>query len=108
MAYIMDEYTKAELEATPRDTGSGLMIVEDGKIAGVPVFCTNYINDGENNFIGFGCWGNQPLQGFGDISLIIDPYTKAKANAVQLVLNSDWSTDTLHAEAFVLGKCAAE
>lgn len=108
MAYIMDEYTKAELEATPRDTGSGLMIVEDGKIAGVPVFCTNYINDGENNFIGFGCWGNQPLQGFGDLSLIIDPYTKAKANAVQLVLNSDWSTDTLHAEAFVLGKCAAE
>lgn len=105
MAYIMDEYTKAALEATPRDAGSGLMIVEDGKIAGIPVFCTNYINDAANNFIGFGCWGNQPLQSFGEISFITDPYTKAKANAVQLILNADWATDTLRPEAFVLGKC---
>lgn len=108
MAYIMDEYTKAELEATPRATGSGLMIVEDGKIAGIPVFCTNYINDATNNFVGFGCWGNQPLQSFGEISFITDPYTKAKANAVQLILNADWATDTLRPEAFVLGKCTVE
>lgn len=106
MAYVMDEYTKSQLESTPRDNGSGLMIVEDGKIAGVPVFCTNYINNSTNTFVGFGCWANQPLQQFGEISFIIDPYTKAKQNSIVMTLNADFAIATLREEAFVLGKCA--
>lgn len=106
MAYVMDEYTKAELEATPRDAGSGKMIVEDGKIAGVPVFCTNYINTASGTFIGFGCWANEPCQQFGDFRLVVDPYTGAKKDVVQATLNADWAMTTLRAEAFILGECA--
>lgn len=108
MAYIMDEYTKAMLECTPIDAGSGRMVVENNMIAGVPVKCTNYINGESTTYIGFGCWGYQPLQGFGDVRFVIDPYTKAKSDSVVLTLNEDWATTTLRKEAFMLGKCKAE
>lgn len=105
MAYVMDEYTKSQLESTPRESGSGLMIVENGKISGIPVFCTNYI-DGTNTVnIGFGCFGNTVCQGFGDFRLVVDPYTNAKKDEVILTLNSDWSMDVLRAEGFALGTC---
>lgn len=108
MAYVMDEYTKSQLEATPRDTGSGLMCVENGMIAGIPVKTTNYINQaGENGktFVGFGCWENQLMQNFGEISFVVDPYTAAKKNAIVFTLNSNWATATIRPEAFVLGEC---
>ena len=107
MAYIMDEYTKAMLECTPIDEGSGRMVVENGMIAGVPVKCTNYINSGSNTYVGFGCFGYLPLQGFGDMRFVIDPYTKAKNDSVVLTLNEDWAATVLREEAFILGKCAA-
>ena len=53
----MDEYTKGELESTERTPGSGRMIVENGTIAGIPIFTTNYINDDTNTYVGFGYWG---------------------------------------------------
>jgi HK97 family phage major capsid protein len=107
MAYVMDEYTKAMLECTPIDEGSGRMVIENGMIAGVPVKCTNYINSGSNTYVGFGCFGYLPLQGFGDMRFVIDPYTKAKNDSVVLTLNEDWAATVLREEAFILGKCAA-
>ena len=106
--FVMDEYTKGELESTERTVGSGRMIVENGAIAGVPIFTTNYINDNENTYVGFGYWGYEPLQGFGQQRFIIDPYTGATSDSVRLTLNADWSMTTLRPEAFVLGKCASE
>jgi HK97 family phage major capsid protein len=108
MAYIMDAYTAGMLEATPKDDALGTPIIENGKIAGIPVFTTNYINNDTDTFIGFGCWGYEPLQGFGDMSFVVDPYSKAKSDSVVLTLNSDFAMSTLRKEAFVLGKCAAE
>lgn len=108
MAYVMDEYTKAMLECTPIDEGSGRMVIENGMIAGVPVKCTNYINSGSNTYVGFGCFGYLPLQGFGDMRFVIDPYTKAKNDSVVLTLNEDWAATVLREEAFILGKCKAE
>ena len=109
MAYVMDEYMKATLEATPRDAGSGLMVIENGAIAGVPVFCTNYINYAKGggavaaDHVGFGCWGYQMLGQFGNMRLVVDPYSRAKEDIVQFTLNADWSMKTLRGEAFVLG-----
>ena len=97
-AYIMNAETAAILEATPRDPGSGLMIIEDGKIGGFPVFQTSHI-DG----IGFGVWGLEPLGQFGDIRFIVDPYSKAGADVTRLTVNAEWSMSTLRKEAFVLG-----
>lgn len=106
--FVMDEYTKGELESTERTPGSGRMIVENGTVAGIPIFTTNYINDDTNTYVGFGYWGYEPLQGFGQQRFIIDPYTGATSDSVRLTLNADWSMTTLRPEAFVLGKCASE
>lgn len=125
--YVMSEAMKATLEATPRDAGSGLMICENDKIAGYPVFCTEYINYGAGKqvggtdkysgknadkasggeYIGAGVWLYQVLGQFGDFRFTVDPYTKAKSDEVVFTLNSDWSSTTLRSEAFVLKKTTA-
>jgi len=102
-AYVMHPEMYSILEATPRDAGSGLMIIEDGKIAGVPVFQTAHING-----IGFGMWGMEPLGQFGEMRYVVDPFTGASQDVLKFTLNADWSMSSLRTEAFCLGKFKAE
>jgi HK97 family phage major capsid protein len=111
--FVMSEAMKATLEATPIDAGSGKMIVENGTIAGYPVFTTEFVNYGSNQkkdsveHIAAGCFGYLPVNQYGELRVTIDPYTRAKEDIVQVTINSDWSMTTLRAEAFAMYKCAA-
>lgn len=98
-AYVMSPETAALLEATPRDAGSGIMIIEDGKLGGFPVFQTSHI-DG----VGFGVWSMEPVGQFGDVRFIVDPYSMANSDVTKLTINADWSLTTLREEAFILGQ----
>ena len=110
--YVMSESMKATLEATPIDAGSGRMIIENGAIAGYPVFCTEYINYGSNKekaeveYIAAGCFGYLPTNQHGEVRMIFDPYTQAKNDVIVITMNSDWSITTLRKEAFALYKTA--
>lgn len=104
LCWVMTKAQKAIAEATPKDAGSGIMVCENDHIAGLPVFTTNYIGEG---FIGLGDWRYQPMGLFGDISFIIDPYSQARKDAVDFVLNVNYGTTTLCTEAFALAKCKA-
>lgn len=104
LCWVMTKAQKAIAEATPKDAGSGIMVCENDHIAGLPVFTTNYIGEG---FIGLGDWRYQPMGLFGDISFIIDPYSQARKDAVDFVLNVNYGTTTLRSEAFVLAKATA-
>lgn len=104
LCWVMTKAQKAIAEATPKDAGSGIMVCENDHIAGLPVFTTNYIGEG---FIGLGDWRYQPMGLFGDISFIIDPYSHARKDAVDFVLNVNYGTTTLRTEAFALAKCKA-
>lgn len=101
MAWVMTKSTKAILEATSKDTGSGIMICENDMIAGIPVFTTEFIGD---DYIGIGDFTYQPVGQFGDFSFIVDPYTEARKDVVQFTLHVDFGTKTLRSDAFVLGK----
>jgi len=101
LCYIMTKSQKAIAEATPKDKGSGIMVCENDHIAGLPVYTTNYIGEGN---IGLGDWRYQPMGLFGDISFVIDPYSQARKDAVDFVLNVNYGTTTLRKEAFKLGK----
>lgn len=103
-AYVCSASTYADLESTPRDAGSGLMIIENGKINGFPVFITEYIGD---DIIGFGVFSYQLVGQFGKMRMIYDPYTGAKKNLVYFVFNSDFDMMTLRTEAFGVIKKAA-
>ena len=109
--FVMSENMKAVLEATPIDAGSGRMIIENGTINGYPVFCTEYINYGSNSqkvenveYIAAGCFGYLPVNQYGDLRVVVDPYTRAKEDIVQVTINADWSMTTLRSEAFALYK----
>lgn len=104
MCWVMTQAMKAILEATPKDAGSGIMVCENDTIAGLPVYCSHYIGEG---FVGLGDWRYQPMGMFGDISFIVDPYSQARKDAVDFVLNVNYGTATLNADAFALGKCKA-
>lgn len=106
-AYVMSEYMKSELESTPRDAGSGRMIIEDGKIAGYPVFCTNDIDTDDASYIGFGIWSNELLGQFGDMRYIVDPVSCADEDSIKHTLNAEWAMTTYRPEAFVLGSFQA-
>ncbi len=103
LCWIMTKAQKAIAEATPKDKGSGVMVCENDRIAGLPVFTTHYIGEGN---IGLGDWRYQPMALFGDISFVIDPYSQARKDAVDFVLNVNYGTTTLRKEAFMLGKVA--
>ena len=80
------------------------MILEDGKINGYPVLVTSYM---ATDTIGFGVFSYVAIGQFGDIDLVIDPYTQAKSNIVNFVLNSDYDIVTARSEAFAVAKKAA-
>lgn len=105
LCWVMTQAQKAIAEATPKDAGSGIMVCEQDHIAGIPVFCTHYIGEG---YIGLGDWRYQPMGLFGDISFIVDPYSQARKDAVDFVLNCNYGTTTLRTEAFALGKVAVD
>jgi len=99
--WVMTEDMKAELEDTKIDAGSGRFLCENDMILGHPVFCTSAIGDGN---VGFGDWSYQAAGFFGNFDLVVDPYTLARKNSVDFVLNVNFGTVTLREEAFVLGK----
>lgn len=98
LCYVMTETTKAMLEATPKWDVSSVAIVDDkGNINGVPVFCSGYVDEGT---ILFGSFKYAPQGIFGDMTFIVDPYTQARKNAIDFVLNVDYAISILRTEAF--------
>jgi len=68
-----------------------------GKIAEVTVV---------TEYIGIGDWRYQPMGLFGALRFVVDPYSQARKDAVDFVLNTDYGTKTLRPEAFMIGQVA--
>lgn len=98
LVWVMSEETKAELECTAKDAGSGLFVIENNMLCGRPVFCSSHMGAQ----IGIGDFRFQVVGQFGNPELIVDPYTRAKEGKVEVTLNADYGTATLDAKAFML------
>ena len=57
-------------------------------------------------YIGIGDWGYQPMGLFGSLRFIVDPFTQARKDAIDFVLNTDYGTKTLRTEAFLLAEAS--
>lgn len=100
LCYVMTETTKAMLEGTPKWNGASASIVdENGKINGVPVFTSSYVAEGS---VLFGSFKYAPQGLFGDINIVIDPYSKARNNAIDFILNANYAITVLRQEAFAI------
>lgn len=104
-AYVMSPALFAVLEATPINAAGGdRMIVENGKIAGYPVFVCNDVNqiysggswsaDSVEHVLA-GAWAYMALCKHGAARLVIDPISQAKKDKVEVTLNVDLSLTNL-------------
>ncbi len=109
MCWIMTKSMKAILEGTPiNEKGIFIPMLQNDTLCGLPVYTTNEIRDEEGaEYIGLGDWRYQPMGLFNSLRFIVDPYSQARKDAVDFVLNCDYSTKTLRPEAFLLGKVGA-
>ncbi len=78
---------------------------EVAKLAGMASGDIVKIAEG-TEYIGLGDWRYQPMGLFGSLRFIVDPYSKARKDSVDFVLNTDYATKTIRPEAFKLGKVA--
>jgi len=100
-AYVCTPAVYGALKSTPKEKGSAEMICKDNMINGYPVLVTNYM---DADSIGFGVFSYCAIGQFGDIDLIVDPYTQSKANIINFVLNSDFDIVVARTEAFAIAK----
>lgn len=108
LCWVMTKAQAAVLEVTPvNDKGVYVPMIQDGKLLGLPVYTTNAIRDTTTEYIGLGDWRYQPMGLFGQIRFTVDPYSQARKDAVDFVLNCDYGTATLQPKAFALGKVKA-
>ena len=110
-AFIMSPATADKLRSKPiavKAPYGDRFIMENGKIDGIPVYETNAVNalDASGNvsysYIGFCAdWSTFIVQEVGSPDLVIDPYTRAKYNETELVLNDNlgfsWERDEVFA-----------
>lgn len=106
LCFVMTKAMEAILEGTPiNEKGVFMPIVQDHKIAGVPVYTSNRMRDADGTeIIAIGDFRYQMAGFFNQQRFIIDPYSKARKDCCDFVLNTDFCTKTLRPEAFKLGK----
>lgn len=100
-AYVCTPKVYGALKSTPKEKGSAEMICQNNMVNGYPVLVTNYM---DADTIGFGVFSYVGIGQFGDMDLIIDPYTAAKKNIVNFILNTDYDIVVARPEAFAIAK----
>lgn len=94
--YIVSPSAKAKLKTTKKDAGSGLFVMENGEIDGIPVLSTSACKG-----VLLGKFDDYVIGQWGSIDLTIDPYSQATNGNVRLVVNAYFDAKPRRAEAFV-------
>lgn len=102
--YIMSNKAKAKLRSTQKGNGVGF-IIDNGAIDGTEVLNTSNVA-GEG--IIYGDFSNLAIGQWGAIDLTVDPYTKAAAGQVRLVVNAYFDAKVLRTSAFATASTSAE
>lgn len=100
-AYVCSPKVYGAMKSTPIENGSPKMLCENDTVNGYPVLVTNYA---EADTLNFGVFSYAAIGQFGDMDMVIDPYTGAKSNTVNFVLNSDYDIVVARKEAFAVSK----
>lgn len=94
--FILSPLMKALLKTTKKDEGSGLFVMEDGEIDGLPVLSTSACMG-----LAVGNWADYVIAQWGGIDLTIDPYSQATNGKVRLVVNAYFDAKPRREEAFL-------
>jgi len=116
LAYLTNPKVRAKLKNTPLDAGSGrfvwtleeanaLMGYKAGVTTSVPSDLTKAAGSSLSALI-FGNFSDLLILQWGGFDIIVDPYTKAKNNQIELVINSFWDIIVRRAVSFAAIKDA--
>ena len=98
--YLMGNTAKATFRSMIKGTNNSGMVLENGQIDGTPMVNTSNVSTkkfvyGDFNYLAIGSWGN--------IEIVVDPYTQAVNGVVRLVINAYFDAKVLRTEAFKFG-----
>lgn len=94
--YVMSNKAKAKFRNMAKSAKSTQLVMEGGQIDGTPVLNTS--NVGGTN-LAYGDFSQLAIGQWGSIDLLVDPYTKAAAGQVRLVVNAFFDAKLLRAGA---------
>lgn len=103
--YIVSPKAKAAMRAMAKSTKSTQLVMEGDNIDGTPVLSTGHI---AKDTFAYGDWSQLYVGQWGAIDLTVDPYTKAAAGQVRLVINAFFDFKLVRDKAVVYGTTAAE
>lgn len=96
LTYIVSPKIKAALRTAKKDDGSGLFVMENGEINGLPVYSTSACKG-----IVIGDFNEYVIAQWGALDLTVDPYTQAANGKVRLVINAYFDAKPRREEAFI-------
>ena len=94
--FIVSPLIKAVLKTTSKDSGSGVFVMEDGEVDGLPVLSTSACMG-----LAVGNWADYVIAQWGGIDLTIAPYSQATNGKVRLVVNAYFDAKPRREEAFL-------
>lgn len=95
--YVMSNKAKAIVRSMDKGGKHTELVYEGGEVDGTPVYNTS--NVASTNAI-YGDFSNLVIGQWGAIDLTVDPYTKAAAGQVRLVINAFFDAKVVRPEAF--------
>lgn len=98
--YIMSNKAKAAFRNMPKSSKSTELVMQNGNIDGTEVLNTSHV---PGQGVIYGDWSNFAIGQWGGIDLTVDPYTKAAAGQVRLVINAYFDAKPLRPSAFAVG-----
>lgn len=82
------------------DAGSGRFLMENGMVTGLSAI---HSNNCPADTILMGVWNQFVVGQWGGIDLVANPYTKAKENLIELIINCNFDMGCYHNESFHVG-----
>lgn len=98
--YVMSNKAKATLRSMIKGTNGTGMVYEANAVDGTPAYNTSNVKG--YNYI-YGDWSNLAIGAWGGIDITVDPYTKAAAGQVRIVVNAFFDAKMLRESAFTAG-----
>lgn len=95
--YVMSNKAKAIVRSMDKGGKHTELVYEGGEVDGTPVYNTSHVA-GTNAI--YGDFSNLAIGQWGAIDLTVDPYTKASAGQVRLVINAFFDAKVIRPEAF--------
>ena len=103
MAYVLNATNAGTLMQTAKDSGSGIMVLENGKINGYNAIISNQMATGT---MVFGDFTQLVIGMWGVLDIVADTATKAAAGGLVLRAFQDVDIGVRHADSFAKGTTA--